>query len=143
MKKRIQVVTAEETVVTRTRKISFEAEMDFVQMYMSFAQTLLKYNPSCEIALLIYGTTHMDKNNYIHMDKRFKDSFNDFCKEYGSKGFSESHINKSLRNLVNGKSLIKVRRGVYRVNPYDFWRDLTSNRIGELKQIEYNEQNNN
>lgn len=124
-----QVIDQEtgEIIYTKTN-IQFDREPDFVKLYLDCLGVFISnagLNNSLNDMLLavLKHMTYASQEQIVILNSYIK---NAICKETGK---SMKRLNQAITIWVKEKVLIRVGRGVYKVNPYIFgrgdWRDIS------------------
>lgn len=113
---------------------------DFVRRYYGTFAVLAGLNP-CSRDLIDYLVDIMDDDNIIMSNEYTRDKFLEALKESTLLPdgtfieYSDSNIKKAYQSLVDRDCLIKIKRGVYKVNPEYYFRKSERKRIESIKLI--------
>jgi hypothetical protein len=124
-----QVIDQEtgEIIYTKTN-IQFDKEPDFVKLYLDCLgvftnNTGLNNSLNDMLLAVLKHMTYASQEQIVILNNYIKDAI---CKETNK---SMKRLNQAITIWVKEKVLIRVGRGVYKVNPYIFgrgdWRDIS------------------
>ena len=97
-------------------------------------------NP-CSRDLIDYLVDVMDDDNIITSNEYTRDKFLETLKESTIQPdgnfieYSDSNIKKAYQSLVDRECLIKIKRGVYKVNPEYYFRKSETKRVDSIQLI--------
>lgn len=151
-----QIINEETGEILRTKtNVQFDKEPDFVKLYLDCLGVFTNNNgldKSLNDMLLsvLKRMTYASDNQIVVLNAYIK---NNICEETGK---SLKRLNQAITIWVKEKILIRVGRGVYKINPFIFgrgdWRDISHLRAtfdfknGSVETIkdyqENNEENN-
>lgn len=113
---------------------------DFVKRYYGTFAILAGLNP-CSRDLIDYLVDVMDDDNIITSNEYTRDKFLETLKESTIQPdgnfieYSDSNIKKAYQSLVDRECLIKIKRGVYKVNPEYYFRKSETKRVDSIQLI--------
>ena len=121
----------------RTTKI---IEQRFVQKYFRILTYLGGLNP-CSRDLIDYLTETMDDDNVVYNNSVIRNNFVAYMKEVtiSKEGafvsYSDVNVRKSFQILQEKNCLIKLTKGMFKVNPELFFRGGEKGRIDNIKLV--------
>jgi hypothetical protein len=115
-------------------------ESRFVQKYFNILSYLGGLN-SCSRDLIDYLTEVMDEDNIVYNNAIIRNNFLTYMKEVTLKKegtfvvYSDVNIRKSFQTLQEKECLLKLTKGMYKVNPEIFFRGGEKDRIESIKFV--------
>ncbi len=147
-----QIINEETGEILRTKtNVQFDREPDFVKLYLDCLGVFTNNNgldKSLNDMLLsvLKRMTYASDNQIVVLNAYIK---NNICEEAGK---SLKRLNQAITIWVKEKILIRVGRGVYKINPFIFgrgdWRDISHLRAtfdfknGNVETIKDYQENN-
>ncbi len=147
-----QIINEETGEILRTKtNVQFDREPDFVKLYLDCLGVFTNNNgldKSLNDMLLsvLKRMTYASDNQIVVLNAYIK---NNICEETGK---SLKRLNQAITIWVKEKILIRVGRGVYKINPFIFgrgdWRDISHLRAtfdfknGNVETIKDYQENN-
>lgn len=113
-------------------------ETEFVKRYYSVFAILAGLNPCCR-DLMDYLTEVMDDDNMVRSDEYSRQNFLQILKEQTLLpsgefvDYSDSNIKKAFQTLTERRCLIKLNKGVYKVNPEIYFKKSNIKRLEAIK----------
>jgi len=113
-------------------------ETDFVKRYYNVFAILAGLNPCCR-DLMDYLTEVMDEDNVVRSDEYSRQNFLQVLKEQTLQTngefveYSDSNIKKAFQVLTDRKCLIKLNKGLYKVNPEIYFKKNNRKRLEAIK----------
>lgn len=112
----------------------------FVKKYYNVLASLAGLNP-CSRDLIDYLTEVMDDNNYVYNNSLVRKAFLDYLEKVTKQPdgtfitYSDVNIKKSYQYLTERNCLIKLTKGMFKVNPEFYFRADEKKRLGSIKLL--------
>jgi hypothetical protein len=119
-------------------------DISFVRRYSIAFEYLIGLN-SCTKDLFEFLVGHMDDDGFIRSDTYTRNKFHQATKEAAQKlkediSYSDSNVKKAFQKLTDRKCLIKVSKGLYKVNPeIYFQKDYELKENGKIRYKRFQE----
>lgn len=135
--KRRRVFFETQEVVQKTKQGYVDLDMDYFQFYNAAFNQVASLSSSCSKDFILWVMGRVSEDNGFAYSNRMYAEFN---KALGSiarpKSYSESTLKAAIRELTDVGIIIRISRGVYRVNPKLFWSSDVADRVRSVKEIE-------
>lgn len=115
-----------------------EVSQSYIKQYYNTIANLIGLN-SCSRDLMDFLAETMDDNNEVTNSVRVRNRFLEVLKERSMKAdgsyqtYADITIIQSFAALVERNCLVKLMKGLYRVNPELFFRGSTKDRMESIK----------
>jgi len=115
-----------------------EVDSSFVKCYYSMYASLVGLNP-CSRDLMDYLTEIMDNDNIVRSDSYVRTKFSNYLKSISLKddgtfvSYADSNVKKAFQTLVDRGCLIKLSKGIFKVNPEIYFRKTETLRMKSIK----------
>jgi hypothetical protein len=136
--KYVSAITKDKDGYRAQKYESINVETLFVKKYYNVLAILGGLNP-CSRDLMEYLTEVMDDNNYVYNNALVRKAFIECLKNVTKKPdgtfvtYSDINVKKSYQTLVSKGSLIKLTKGMYKVNPRYYFKSDAKKRIQAIK----------
>ena len=117
-----------------------DINQDFVRVYYSTFAILAGLNP-CSRDLMDYLLETMNDDNMVMSNEYSRDNFLEELKQNTMQPdgtfieYSDSNIKKAYQLLTERRCLIKIKRGVYKVNPEYYFKKSEVKRLASIKLL--------
>lgn len=124
-----------EVKVTQTKGY-FELDEDYTQIYNSLFRLTGKMKSKVDFQLFTYLCSTASSNGMIYTNQGFYEKFNLLNMQNGAESITRTTFQNSIKNLTDGKILIKVGKGEYQLNPFYIWKDTIQKRKEVTTEIQ-------
>lgn len=140
-KEKVKYITKVEGMDINIPRYNFkDEESQFVKKYYGVFSTLIGLNP-CARDLIEYLTEIMNSDNIVRSDDYTRKEFIKQIEEISFKTtgekvtYSDSNIKKAFSILNERRCLIKLTKGLYKVNPEYYFKKDEKKRLYAIKVV--------
>ena len=134
-RKRVFFETSE--VVQKTKHGYVDLDMDYFQFYNAAFNQVASLSSSCSKDFILWVMGRVSEDNGFAYSRKMYAQFNEALGSIARpKSYSESTLKAAIRELTDVGIIIRMSRGVYRVNPKLFWSSDVADRVRSVKEME-------
>ena len=109
---------------------------NYIQNYRGEADIIChkKHNGCSHILIKYFNKMYLDRDSFI-VGRRMFTEFNEWLVNIGNDPYKENTIWKSIQLLEEDCLILKLSKGIYRLNPTYYWKGPQAERINEIKYL--------